>query len=379
MSLPAGVLLFVALSAHAQAATPEFDAAVQRGIDHIYNLKFEQAEGEFRKLAVMDSTHPAGPFFLAMTDWWRIMIDLENTRYDERFHRQLDRVIDLCDERLDRDENDVTALFFKGGALGFKGRMKFHRDDWFGAADAGRKALPIVQDASSADPQNYDVFLGTGIYNYYAAVIPEQYPVAKPLMLFIPAGDKEKGIRQLQTAAQKGKYARTEAAYFLMQLYYQFEKRYADALAIALDLNARYPDNMLFHKYVGRCHVSMGAWGPAEEVFRDIAGRCERKLPGYNAVTEREARYYLGVTAQNRGEHEPALREFLRCDELSRGLDREGPSGFMAMANLKMGMAYDALGRKELAAAQYRKVLGMKEYRDSHRLAEQLLKASGAR
>jgi tetratricopeptide (TPR) repeat protein len=288
-------------------------------------------------------------------------------------------VIELCDARLDRDENDVTALFFKGGALGFKGRLKFHRDDWFGAADAGRKALPIVQDASSADPKNYDVFLGTGIYNYYAAVLPEQYPAAKPLLLFIPAGDKEQGIRQLQTAAQKGKYARVEASYFLMQLFQFNEKRYGEALAIALDLHDRYPNNMMFHKYVGRCHVSMNAWGPAGEVFREIAARCERNMPGYNAVTEREARYYLGVAAQTRGENEAALKEFLRCDQLSRTVDREGASGFMAMANLKMGMLYDAAGKRDLAVKQYTKVLGMKEYRDSHRMAEQLLKAPSGR
>jgi tetratricopeptide (TPR) repeat protein len=368
-------VLAVLFAPPAPGDSPEFEAAAQRGIAHIYNLEYENAEAEFRRLVAMDASHPAGHFFLAMTDWWRIMIDLEDTRYDRRFHEQLDRVIELCDDRLDRNGDDVTALFFKGGALGFKGRLRFHRDDWFAAADAGRRALPIVQTASSADPNNFDIFLGTGIYNYYAAVLPEQYPVARPLMLFIPAGDKEKGIQQLQTAAKKGKYARVEASYFLMQIFYQFEKRYADALALALELHERYPNNMMFHKYVGRSHVAMGAWAPGEEVFREIAARCERKQPGYNALTEREARYYMGVAAQNRGDAEAGLKELLRCDELSRTLDTGGPSGFMVQANLKMGLLYDQTGRRDLAVKQYRKVLDMKDYRDSHKQAEQLLKS----
>ncbi len=71
-----------------------------------------------------------------------------------------------------------------------------------------------------------------------------------------------------------------------------------------------------------------------------------------------------------RKEYEAALRHLYRCDDLSRGLDRNGPSGFMAMANLKVGMIFDAMGRRDLALAQYRKVLDMKEYRDSHELAE---------
>jgi len=32
-----------------------------------------------------------------------------------------------------------------------------------------------------------------GMYNYYADVIPKEYPFVKPLILFIPGRDKQKG------------------------------------------------------------------------------------------------------------------------------------------------------------------------------------------
>jgi tetratricopeptide (TPR) repeat protein len=283
-------------------------------------------------------------------------------------------VVDLCDELLEENENDVTALFFKGGALGFTGRLKFHRDDWFGAANAGRQALPLVQDAVAADPQNYDLFLGTGIYNYYAAVIPEQYPVAKPLLLFIPSGDKRKGIEQLETAAAKGRYASVEAKYFLMQLYYLYEKEYGKAFAIAGELHRRYPDNMLFHRYVGRCLITMGRYREAGELFAEVDRLVDTGKPGYNTVVEREAEYYLGMSAMMQEEYSGALSHYYRADELSRLLDKEGPSGFMAMTNLNIGKVYDLLSRRDLAVAQYQKVLGMTEYRDTHDLAERYLR-----
>jgi len=47
----------------------------------------------------------------------------------------------------------------------------------------------------------------------------------------------------------------------------------------------------------------------------------------------------------------------------------------MVLANLKMGNLYDALAKRDLALVQYRKVLKMKEYKDSHTLAEQFMKA----
>jgi tetratricopeptide (TPR) repeat protein len=368
------VLACAAIGRGNESSDKEFDNKGRVGIDFIYNLEFQKADSTFHDLVTLYPRHPAGHFFLAMVDWWRIMIDIDNAAYDERLTDSLNGVIDLCDELLDENENNVTALFFKGGALGFLGRLRFHRDDWLGAANAGRQALPIVRSASEVDPNNFDVLLGTGIYNYYAEVIPEQYPIAKPLLLFIPPGDKKKGIEQLKTASERGKYASVEAKYFLMQLYFLYEKEYGKSLALATELHHRYPNNMLFHKYVGRCYISQGNYTMAGGVFSTIQARVKERRIGYNNVTEREAEYYLGVCAMNARNYDEALEHFYRCDVISRELDDDGPSGFMVQANLNVGKIYDAQAQRDLAVKQYRKVLDMKEYRDSHVQAEKFLK-----
>jgi len=352
----------------------EIDAKTRRGIDYVYNLEFEKAEQEFVELIQLRPRDPAGHFFHAMVQWWRIIINVDNEEYDDRFMDSLEVVIDLCDELLEQNENDVHALFFKGGSIGFQGRLKFHRNDYLGAANAGRKALPIVQDASTLDPANYDILLGSGIYNYYADVIPNQYPFLKPLLLFLPAGDKKKGIEQLTAAAEKGKYASIETSYFLMQIYYVYEKDYTKALALAERLHQRYSGNFLFHKYLGRVYVSLSNWSMVQQTFGEIAARVYKGRRGYNSVAEREATYYLGLCDMNIREYDSALRHFFRCDELSRQLDIKEPSGFMVMTNLKLGMIYDVLSKRELAVRQYQKVLDMKEYLNSYRQAEEFMK-----
>ena len=367
------VLAPVGLSAQ-PLSNQEFEARVKKGIDHIYNLEFEAADREFTDLIRVRPRDPAGHFFLAMVNWWRILIDIDNKQYDDQFIDSLDVVIDLCEEMLDKNENDVTAMFFKGGSIGFQGRLKFHRNDYLGAASAGKKALPLVQDASASDPSNYDIFLGTGIYNYYAEVIPDQYPWTKPLLLFLPSGDKQKGIRQLTTCAEKGKYASIECTYFLLQIYYSNEKDFQKALVLALSLNSRFPDNPLFHRYLGRCYVSTNNWQMVQSVFGEVAARTEKKQRGYSASASREAEYYLGLCGMINKQYDAALKHLYKCDELSRTLDKDEVSGFMVMANLKVGMAYDALSRRDLAEKQYRKVLGMKEYLDSHKQAEDFLR-----
>ena len=375
MSAVRAVLLAVLIAASCRAQVDEvrYESAAQRGIQRVYNLEFGEAEQEFRSMIAMAPQRPAGHFMLAMVTWWRILIDIDDDRYDDQFLEDLDHVVAMCDSILDIDEQDVGAVFFKGGAIGFQGRLRFHRNDYLAAADAGRRALPLVQIAAELAPENYDILLGSGIYNYYADVIPREYPFLKPLLLFVPPGDRDKGIGQLTQAAERGQYASIEASYFLMQVYFFYERDYGKALAIARRLHERFPNNMQFHRYLGRCYVSLASWDSAALVFGEIARRTAAGQRGYTPTIEREAVYYLGQEAFNRREHQEALQHFYRCDQLCRMLDRDGPSGFMVNANLKVGAIYDLQGKRDLAILQYRKVLEMDEYRDSHEQAERYL------
>lgn len=63
----------------------------------------------------------------------------------------------------------------------------------------------------------------------------------------------------------------------------------------------------------------------------------------------------------------------LTCDSLSRKIDKEGPSGFMSLANLLMGMIFDLQYKRGYAVQQYRKVLAMKEYETSHQEAKKYM------
>jgi tetratricopeptide (TPR) repeat protein len=356
---------------------PEFDLHTKQGIDHVYNLEFNQADEEFQYIIRTHPEHPAGYFFLAMVDWWKISLDFDNESLDDRFLTKLDVVIDKCDSLLDINPDDITALFFKGGSLGFRGRLHANRGSWIKAANDGRLALPIVRRAFSLAPDNDDILLGMGIYNYYAEAIPEQYPIVKPLMLFFPSGDKKKGIEQLTVAAAKAKYAAVEADYFLLQLNYTHERQYEKALDIALKLFNRYPKNVVFHRYVGRCYISLGRWDNAHAVFREILARCDGAggvMAGYTDSSKREALYYLGEYAMNTGKYEESLQNFFRCDELSKMLDKNGESGFMVMTNLRIGFIYDMQMKRDLAIQQYNKVLGMKKFENSYEQAEQCLK-----
>jgi tetratricopeptide (TPR) repeat protein len=351
------------------------DAHIHRGINYVYNLSFDSASTEFHFVVKAQPEHPAGHFFLAMIEWWKIITDFQNESNDKKFIAMLDNVIDKCDRRLDKDKNDLVGLFFKGGSLGFQGRLYANREDWLKAANCGREALPIVQRAYQLAPDNSDILLGMGIYNYYAAVIPEIYPWVKPLMIFFPKGDKVTGLTQLKTASEHARYANIEATYFLMQVYQYYEKINGEALRHAQILNRRFPNNVMFHKYLGRCNAGVGNWLEVKNIFNEVISRCAAKQRGYDILAEREANYYLGNADMGQFKLDSALAFFYRADELCRQTDKDGNSGYMIMANLKMGMVYDMQGKRDLAVKQYKKVLDMKNFWDAHNEAKKYLES----
>ncbi|HEY5614391.1 MAG TPA: hypothetical protein VIL52_00080 [Bacteroidota bacterium] len=358
---------------------PEIDETIQRGIGFIYNLEFESADKEFANVVSLRPDHPVGYFFQAMTEWWRILIDLENESRDKKFFDMLEKVIEMCEERLEKNPNDITALFFKGGSIGFRGRLRANRGSWFSAAQDGVSALPVVRKAYDLDPNNSDILLGIGIYNYYADIIPQEYPLIKPFMWFFPSGDKAKGLQQLHRAADNGKYAHIESTYFLMQNYFFYEKEYSKALEMAQKLSGMFPRNPVFLRYLGRCNVRLGNWSEVNRVFGEIDKRYREQQTGFSVSDAREAAYYLGRFLFIGIDKEGALKHFNRCEELSRIVDKEEGSGFMTMANLHIGMIYDMQKKRSLAIMQYQKVLKMKEYEESHQDARRYLQQAYTR
>ena len=351
---------------------------IDQGIQDTYNMRFESADAAFRKVVKQYPDHPAGHFLLAMVEWWRILIDIENESRDDGFHEMLDRVIDICDERLDKNEKDIAGLFFKGGSIGFQGRLHANRKSWVSAATRGKEALPVVMDADEIAPGNADLAFGTGIYDYYAAVLPDKYSVLKPLMMFLPDGNRNRGIKELKLAAEKGRFANWEAMYFLLQLYYGMENRPSTALTYARKLVAQFPANPVFHRYLGRTYIKLGNWERAGKVFAEIRKAVRSGKRGYSAKMDREAAYYLGYGAMLKKDLSAAMKYLVECDRLSRKLDEE-PSGFMIMTNLRIGMVHDLMDQRNYAKKQYDKVLRMPDYRGSHEAAAKYRKSGYSR
>ncbi len=369
------IFLFVTLFYNKNyfAQDQRFDSLITAGVDQIYSIQFEKAKSTFAIVKKDYPQHPAGNFFDAMITWWQILLNLDNEEFDDLFEDQLETVINQCDDILDNDPDNIDAYFFKGGSLGFRGRLYAIRGDWLDAAADGKDALPLVFAAYELDSTNVDVKLGFGIYDYFADVIPEKYPMVKPLMFFFPEGNKEKGIIELQTVAEKGKYAKYEAQYFLMTLNYTFERNDKECFKYAKMLSNKFPDNPRFQSFLGRINVRMNNLPNAVEIFRDVLEKANKNFIGYNDKIKREAHYYIGLNYMRSDSLNMAIKHFSECENISRKIDDDEESGFLINAVLYLGEIYDLKGEREKAIKNYEEVLDFREFGNSYDRAEEYL------
>ncbi len=348
---------------------------ILKGIDFIYSIKFDSAEIVFNEVIKSNPENPAGYFFLAMVDWWRINLNKEIDTLDEIFFRKIDRVTEVADERLDKNEFDDEAMFYKGGALGYSGLVRSLRESWLKAAESGKEALNLLQKAYEVNKNNKDVIFGIGMYNYFAEYVPNAYPVVKPLMLIFPKGDKIKGLAQIKESSTDSKYTKTEAKYVLAYLNIVYEKNFTEAEIYSGMLNREYPENPIFEKYLFNSYVGLGKWDLALEGWKKVIDKIDSSKAGYNNPNlKREANYYLAVSLSklNRlSEAEPYIKT---AEEITNILDKENETAYTAFIYLLSGMYNDVVGNRATADLYYDKVLSMKNFQNSHTEAEKFKK-----
>ncbi|MCA0389989.1 MAG: hypothetical protein LCH52_15985 [Bacteroidetes bacterium] len=364
-------LFFILIS---QQIHPQTNSSiVDEGIKDVYSFNFTAAETKFRSLLRENPKSPAGLFYLSMIDWWKILVDLEDESKDDLFYKKLDDIIFVCEEILDKDPDNIEALFFKAGAIGYRGRLRALRESWLKAADDGREALPIVNKVLKLQPKNADVLLGTGIYSYYISVIPDEYPAVKPLLIFFPSGDKQQGIKDLQRVAERGRYAKYEAQYFLMTLYQEFERDAPSSEKYAKMLTDQFPENPVFLKWRGRAAVMRGDYPLIQEIYTKLYAGCKEGKFGYTTKLRRETTYYLGFYYKAISQWDSSKIYFKESVELSRKIEKKEASGYFVNALLYEGMMHDKMGEREEAIKCYNEILKLNEYNGSHKQAKQYL------
>jgi hypothetical protein len=326
INLPAAVLLGIMfLPAHGQLYSsaeldknydmvlknPSVEIESTEAINLLYNFRFHEADREIRWLKYRFPTHPMPHFLLALAEWWKIVPNTDVTLYDDRMIMHLDSAITLAKKMHAQKANKIEPAFFLAASYAFKGRLHSERKNWTKATLAGKNALKYLEECKGKGELSPELLFGDGIYNYYAQWIPREYPALKPILLFFPKGDKDLGIKQLEEVGTHAFYTRTEARYFLLQIY-GMENQYEKAYELARYMHKTYPDNPYFERYLCRTAFVAGRAGDAQQAALSILNKISLGKTGYEGVSGRNAAYVLAYYNFHHARNVAAAKEYFQ-------------------------------------------------------------------
>ena len=336
-------------------------------VNDMYNFKFDRAERQFRWIKQAHANHPLPYFLLGLSQWWKIVPNIYETRYDDQLLAYMDTATYMAERMFEKDEEDPESAFFLSAAYAFKGRLYAERHEWRKAAGAGKTSLNYLEICKGKEDFSPELLFGDGLYNYYAEWIGENYAILKPVLMFFPNGDKELGIKQLKTVANNAFYTRTEAQYFLMRILTEEQNDPREAFRISEYLHQTFPDNPYFHRYYARQLYSRGRHREAEEESLAIIQRIDNGMIGYEATSGRYASFFLGEIYNMRGQFDDAKQYYQRAIDFAQQVDAT-ESGYYHYSLLHLGEIAEKQGDSNLARDYYKKV--KKEAKRSSRAHE---------
>jgi tetratricopeptide (TPR) repeat protein len=340
------------------------------GIHLLYDRRFEEAEKIFEQVILESPERPIGYFYLAMVTWSRMASGFWSHETVEVYLKRVDHTVKVAKERIENGKGDSSDYFYLGGALGFKGRFELSQGNWLSAFFFAREAIDALKICHEMAPDNKDVLLGIGSFDYYTARLSGTLKFLSYLLLH--KGNKQEGLRKLNIAASQATYSATEAKSMLLHIYLFLEENFSKSLTFAKDLVTRYDNNPRYKVLEGVSYLRLGMESEFRDVVDGIRKRGSRSpLTTRSAMWERRALYMESIhdLFQNRY---AAARSKLAF--LLKHADPKNDPYMVAWPMIKMGMSYDLEGNRKRATEYYRIVIDMKNGSGAQFLAKRLLK-----
>lgn len=343
---------------------------ILKGIDQLYKLQFDDAEILFRNVIAESPDKPCGYFYLAMVTWSRMVAGFWSPDTIREYKGRIDRTIEVAEARIKNDVADSYDFFYLGGALGFLGRFELMRGEWFSSFLAAKKAIKALKTCHKMAPNNRDVLLGLGTFDYYTARLSGVLRFLSYLLLH--KGGKEEGLRKLHLAAEEAIYSGSEAKSVLAHIYLFIEWDFPKALHLAKDLGDRYEEDPMYKLFQGVSYIWLGMDHEYRDMVRLLRQRgLEASSKEAASLWSRRALYLESTNDLFHGRyHEARLK-------LGAILDKSDPENdplMIAWPIVKIGMSYDLEGNREEAEKHYHQVLNMENGSGAQFMAKRCLK-----
>lgn len=346
---------------------------LQSGIEKGLHLDEKAAVAELMKAIELDRENPMGYAYLAMAHlfFYETAFEEKEKKMKEAFFlRAVEDAQVRAEKKIEKDPRNGEAFFAAGIAKMARNRYEILLKNYFRAFRQAQNVWDYLEKAKELDPENYDVYYPMGVFHYHLSQLSG---VARWITsLFITPGDREKGLKELEWAAEKGLLMRDLAQSNLISAYSVYEKQPARALPFAKRLKEKYPGNYNFSFALANAFSDLGQTEEALSIAQEIANGIKSGIPPYRAELWPRHSQLLGKIALDQGEYDKATEHF------NQALKDKAPynARIRAYSLVRLGMIQDARQDRKAAEEYYRKVLDLEGAEGTaQRMAREYLEA----
>jgi tetratricopeptide (TPR) repeat protein len=348
---------------------PNHNQLAKRAFDHFYNTEYDRSIREFEQLQKEYPENPIANNYLAEAvvfgEMYRIgaldtetyannsFLDLKakrplNPDTTKRINELLDRSEKLCNARLDKNPNDIDALYARGVERGLRSTfMGMGQKAWMSAARSALAARRDHERVLQLDPTFTDAKMTIGVHNYIIGSLNWFYRTV--IAVTGVTGNKQKGLAYLREVADSNGAASMDARVALA-LFLRREQKYPEALTVVKSMMEQYPKNYLVAIEYANLENAAGQADEAIASYRKILENCKQgKYPVANPQT---AAFSLAITLRGQRRFDEAAQAFAMVKTFP-----ESEKRLVLRSDLAAGEMYDTLKERDRAVEKYKEVV----------------------
>jgi tetratricopeptide (TPR) repeat protein len=328
---------------------------IQKGLDHIYNYEYTEANSVLHQVEKKYPNHPVSYILDAFVMYWQYLPIKDNAVKSKEYVGKLNQCLDAITKRYGKNSTDPEAVFYTIVARGYIAMMYNYNGELMSAAGEAKKAYNALITGLKLTEKNPEFYFTSGMYNYYVELYPEDHAIVKPLMIFFKNGDKSLGLKQVDIATRQGVITRAEACFYLSHIYLEHETNFPKALTYTQKLVSWYPQNQIFNMVNTETLILNGKFDEAEKGMNMLKANTKGFYPiAYNT--------FQGLIYEKDAKNDSAAQKSY-LTALRTPHDDQYTREYYAMSYAGLARIANRTGNKSKAREYYKKALEKAEYK----------------
>ena len=238
---------------------------ISQGLDNMYSYDFKESADIFQKIKAKHPQHPVYYTLMALQTELQYFPLKDYPAQQKVYLAFLNQSRTFSETMLDKNEEDVEAIFFELATLGYLAAYDADNQEFMKSIGVAKKAYSYLKKGMTLTDKQPEFLYTSGIYNFLRIDYPETHPIIKSVIWMFADGNRKVGLQQLDLATKKTIFVKNEATFYAGYIYTKYESNSAKALTYNNLLIEKYPNNLLYQMQRTEFLTAVGRYDDAEE------------------------------------------------------------------------------------------------------------------